>query len=370
MGSPIGVPARVPARYGRRAAAAALDLVVVNALLLLTFFVWTRFEPIRGEGVVDLPTLLKVVFVLAVGVYLIASAVSGRTLGMRALGLRILRVDGSESVGLASASVRSAVLLVMAWLCWSVTPFLLLAYAAWMLFNRRGQMLHDQIAATMVVQSVAVGATPDAVAGAEAELATVAPTQAQELLADLSRLRRRALTDLHPTSVPLLILGVLALGGGLAVGIDTASDSFGFLSSGLLYWMFAGPLGLAVTAWWYRRLRLRHGVQPGESTVVVIAILTGCLVLVPVFWTFSALVTAVGFLAVAVTQRSAVLAVASIVLGLAAGAEQHFGAISNGLAHVLPAGPIEQYSGSLTLAVLGSLLVVTALLARRREQLG
>ena len=82
-------------------------------------------------------------------------------------------------------------------------------------------------------------------------------------------------------------------------------------------------------------------------------------------------IAALGFLAVALVRRSRALAFAALVAGVVLALEEPFHSLSNGLVHVypkLPPEPLEQYSTSIILVVLGAGLVLAGTLALRRER--
>src|SRR5262245_54893043 len=93
--------------------------------------------------------------------------------------------------------------------------------------------------------------------------------QPEELLADLSRLRRQARAARHAYWFPLVLFGALIAasapffveptpppGVTMSVGRAHPLPSFGgvFTQPGLsYYWLAAIVTGLGLTGWWYRR---------------------------------------------------------------------------------------------------------------------
>jgi hypothetical protein len=141
-----------------------------------------------------------------------------------------------------------------------------------------------------------------------------------------------------------------------------------------LYWVAAGPVALAVTARWYRRYRLRDGAGPGEGDIVLVAVLTGCAAVVGAFLSLGGVVTAAGFLAVALARRIRIFAVAAAVSGVVIGLEQPFHALSNVLANAYPRLPVahllDQHGPTIVLTLLGPGLATVGGLILRQERSG
>jgi len=243
---------------------------------------------------------------------------------MRTLGLRIVRRDDGAALGPFKMLGRSFVLLLVAGLLFWVHPALVVAYSLAMLFNTNRQMLHDQIGCTLVIRTTLSVVTPKSAGTALPSLGKLEPPQAPALLEDLDQVRRRARGDLHAASVPLFVLGLLAIGGALADLSDPMMVT-------RFYWRFAGPAGLLVTALWFHRLQRRNGAGTGAGPLVTITILITCVAFASGFLPIGGVITAIGFVALAVTQRNRVLATAAAIFGLVAAAQQPFGFISNSL---------------------------------------
>ncbi len=352
---------------GARSGAALLDLLVAYAILVTTSWAWMFFaDPSAIADERPAPWYVTAIVAGLVWLYLTGTVAGGRTLGMRVARLRVLRADNAGSPGTARAAGRSLVLVAVCLLLLQVHPVLVVAYPLLMLVIPDRRLPHDLVAGTVVTSAVA----PTAAAAVQPISQHLDPGQARNLVADLDNLRRRSASDLHRASVPLIVLGLLALAGAAVEGLRDG-DLFVL---GWLFWVAAGPVGLLVTAWWYRRFRLRDGAGPGEADIVVIAVLVGCAALAGAFLPLGAVITAAGFLAVAVTRRSRVLAAAAIVFGVVVGLEQPFHALSLGIGdnapHLPVAGLVEAYGTSGIFAVLGMVLLLAGSLALRREQAG
>ena len=352
------------AGYRYRARAAVLDCFVLYAMYIVIRLIWLVIAQPRG-AVQNEPPLGHALNFVVIGIYVLATTALGRTLGMRTLGMRIVRRDDSAALGPLKVLSRSFVLLLVAGLLFWVQPALVVAYSLWMLFNTNRQMLHDQIAGTLVIRMTPSVVTPKTAGTALPSLGKLEPPQARALLDDLNQVRRRARGDLHAASVPLFVLGLLAIGGAVA----DLSDS---MLVTMLYWTFAGPAGLLVTALWFHRLQRRHGVGTGAGPLVTITILATCAALASGFFPIGGLITAIGFVALAVTQRNRVLATAAVIFGLVTAAQQPFGFISNSVYNRIPnataLGILEYHGSAVVYAILGSLLIGVGVRALRQER--
>lgn len=303
---------------------------------------------------------------MVIAIYVLATTALGRTLGMRALGQRIVRDDGA-ALGTLRVLVRSFVLLLATGMLFWVHPALVVAYSLWMLFNTKRQMLHDQIVGTVVTRTALSVMTPKTAGAARPSLGELDPPQAQALSDELEQVRRRARGDLHAASVPLFVLGLLAIGGALADLSDPMMVT-------RLYWTFAGPAGLLVTAWWFHRLQRRHGAGTGAGPLVTITILITCAAVASGFLPIGGVITAIGFVALAVTQRNRVLATAAVIFGLVTAAQQPFGFISNSVYNRIPdaaaLGILRYHGSAVVYAILGLLLLGVGVSAFRQERVG
>ncbi|MCX5247134.1 RDD family protein [Streptomyces sp. NBC_00201] len=360
---------RLPvAGFSARSGAALLDALIACAVLLIASWTWmfvTNASVGAQEQVV--PGYVTATSAALVWLYLTVTVSGGGTLGMRAAKLRVVRVRDASLPGPVKAAARSFVLLGTIWLLIAAHPALLVAYVLLMaMFPAR--LPHDMAARTAVVGPAFVTATPPtAVASvAPSSAPNLEPVQARALLAELDNLRRRSRADLHFVSPPLIALGALALMGAAVAGLEEGD----LIHLALLYWVAAGPVALLVTAWWYRRLRLRNGAGTGESDIILIAILVGCAAIVGTFLSLGGAFTALGFLTLAVTRRSRTLAAAAVLFGSTVELEQ-FRAVSYGLTNAYPNMPaahlLDAYGTVVILAGLGASLLVAGSLALRWE---
>jgi hypothetical protein len=198
-------------------------------------------------------------------------------------------------------------------------------------------------------------------------------TEAQALLRDAERLRRRARGDRHASSVPLLIFG------GLTV-ISAPLTLPRLFPLGDVFWLLAGPAGFLVTGWWYRRQQTRSGIGEGRGswTVAGVSILLA-LALLPVVWIAPLPIVGAGLLVLAVLQRNRYLAAWAAVLGLLGGLERFFVLSNrlNDLAYWLgwfqePRGQelLLDLASLIVFVALGGLLLAAGLVAWRRERAG
>jgi uncharacterized RDD family membrane protein YckC len=195
---------------------------------------------------------------------------------MAAVDLRIAGSDGAEA-SRARLLIRAVVLAAAVGALWWIEP-LLVAYPLWMLFNDKHQLAHDQVSDTVVVRRAAPIATPRAVDNARAQLDALEPPEAKVLLGDLDQLRLHARAKVRTASLPIFILGLLALGGMLANWLVNVVEEYYTL--GHYFWALAAPIGLAVTAWWFGRQQRVLGAGTRVGPMVVITSLVACAALV------------------------------------------------------------------------------------------
>jgi hypothetical protein len=196
---------------------------------------------------------------------------------------------------------------------------------------------------------------------------------AQALLRDAERLRRRGHGDRHASSVPLLIFGAITV-------IDAPLALPALWPWGDLFWLLAGPAGFLATGWWYRRQQARSGIGEGRGSYTVAGASTLlAFVLLPLVWIAPLPVVAAGLLVVAALQRNRYLAAWAAVFGLLGGLE-HFFVLSNRLYDLAgwlgwfreprDYGLLDELGPPIVFAALGGLLLAAGLLALRRERAG
>jgi uncharacterized RDD family membrane protein YckC len=91
-----------------------------------------------------------VVLVLALLYLVPATAITGRTLGMRGRKIRVVRVDGSP-VGWYASFVRFVIPIVLALAIPTIGPLIGLGLVLWGYRDPNGQGIHDKLARTIVV---------------------------------------------------------------------------------------------------------------------------------------------------------------------------------------------------------------------------
>jgi hypothetical protein len=198
-------------------------------------------------------------------------------------------------------------------------------------------------------------------------------TDAQTLLEDAERLRRRARGDRHASSVPLLIFGALTV-------ISAPLTLSTLWPAGGWYWLLAGPIGFLATGWWYRLQQSRSGIGEGRGSYTIAGVSTLlAFVLLPLVWIAPLPVVAAGLLVIAALQRNGYLAACAVVLGLLGGLE-HFFVLSNWLYDLAQwrgwfpeprdSGLLDDLGPAVVFVALGGLLLVAGLVALRRERVG
>jgi uncharacterized RDD family membrane protein YckC len=355
------------AGYRYRASAALMDCLVLYTMIFVIGTSWLIIARIPAGPAVEAPPQVSALIYVVIGIYILATTALGRTLGMRAMGLRIVRSDNGAALDPIRVLSRSLVLLLVAGLLFWVHPALVVAYSLWMLFNTKRQMMHDQIVGTLVTRRAPSVVLAKTAPVAQPSLAKLDQPQARALLDDLDQVRRKARGDLHAASVPLFILGLLAIGGALA-------DFSNSMMVSMLYWTFAGPVGLLLTAWRFHRLQRRHGVGTGASPLVPITILVTCAAVAYGLFLAGGVIAAIGFVALAITQRNRALATAAVIFGLVTGAQQYFGFISNSVYNRIPNASaltlLEHHGSAIVFAILGLLLLGVGVRALRQESTG
>ena len=169
-----------PARVGSRGLALILDIAVQALFVLLLIMLIGMGSSLLPAGVAD-GAFMQAAFTVAVILVFIAyptiaeTLTNGRSIGKRAVGLRVVRVDGGP-IRLRHALTRTLVGVAVEW------PGLLFPPLTWavalttMIFSPQGRRLGDQAAGTFVIHERSpapwgwVPAMPPRLAGWAAEL--------------------------------------------------------------------------------------------------------------------------------------------------------------------------------------------------------
>lgn len=139
VAAPLGV--RNPAGYSSRLLAALIDGGLMLAMVHVIGFAYVWLALPTEPAV---PTPVTVSMWALPALYVIATGVLGRTLGMMAAGLRITGADGVHVARLRllgrAALLCGVVAMIVALATWWLWPLLLLAYFLLMLTNPRHQL--------------------------------------------------------------------------------------------------------------------------------------------------------------------------------------------------------------------------------------
>ena len=137
------------AGIGSRFLAFAIDVLVQGIVVLAALIVAVALAPTGIAGSLAIALFLLVPLLVSVGYFAVAEALTaGRTPGKRAVGLRVIRLDGGAP-GLHEALVRNIVRIV---------DLVLGVGVAVMFFDRRSRRLGDLAAGTVVVREQRAGA--------------------------------------------------------------------------------------------------------------------------------------------------------------------------------------------------------------------
>lgn len=367
-----------PAGYGSRLSAALLDGLLITVLIYAVLFpaATTMQSEEDGSGLFGVPVPFTILIAVIVGLYITVGGVLGRTLGMWAVGLRITGADGCEPGRVRLLGRAAALIFVLAalvWLheigaLWGLDPLVLLAYSMWVLTNSRRQLPHDQLAGTVVVRRIAAPVSQQTLDKVRAHYGDLPTPVAKMLIGDLEQLRRRARGALHLASVPMFVLGLLALG--------TAAMSWNgdvhFFGASTIYLTLAAPAGLAATAWWFHRQQRSRGAGPGARSTVIITSFVTLVSLTTFFFPAPGIIAGAGFLAIAIIQRSLALGGAAIVFALVTSLELPWGVLSNALTNTSedPFGFTGMHGSFTVFTVLALVLFAAAAVTLRRERVG
>ena len=145
--APIGLECAGP---GRRLTGLLVDGIVFVVLLMVLFAVLSSVATIdqeafeAGDAAAEerVGAVLGALAIAALGYGWLLNAI-GWSPGKRALGLRLVRLDG-QPPGLGAGFARTV--------CWPLSVALLGLGLLWPLFDRNRQAWHDKLAATYVVR--------------------------------------------------------------------------------------------------------------------------------------------------------------------------------------------------------------------------
>jgi len=143
------------ARVGSRGLALLMDMLV-QVLAGLVFFLLTGaisaalLGPAADEALVDALATVSVVVVFVGYPTVVETLTNGRSLGKRAMGLRVVREDGGP-IRVRHALVRSLIGLAVEWPGLLFPPFTWAVALTTMLFSPQGRRLGDLAAGTFVI---------------------------------------------------------------------------------------------------------------------------------------------------------------------------------------------------------------------------
>jgi hypothetical protein len=187
------------------------------------------------------------------------------------------------------------------------------------------------------------------------------------VLVEVDQLQKLASADRRPSSVPLLVFGVLTLGCAAF-----ADDSLSLWA--LAYWVVAGPAGFLLIAAWYRRRRVQLGVGSGRGSYLKTGlVLLAAFALVLPLWAVPLPTIGVALLVLAVRQRNTYLGICAVAFGLLGGLAKIFvfdNALYRLAEHVGWHKATHGYFNGASImvyAVIGLLMVVAGFVARQRE---
>ncbi len=132
------------AGFWRRLGAFVIDGWILGAFADLLLLVTTGGLTARDVRNSHSP-VLWLSFPITMGYFtLFVGAARGQTLGMRALGVRVVSADGAGAIGYGRAFVR--------WITGYLSMIPLFLGFLWMLWDREKQCWHDKFASTYVVR--------------------------------------------------------------------------------------------------------------------------------------------------------------------------------------------------------------------------
>jgi uncharacterized RDD family membrane protein YckC len=352
-----------------RVLAAVLDGVALAALLVLTVWASAWSRPV-SPGSTPAPLWVLPVVALLWAVYLTVPTWRGATLGMRAVGLRIVRVGRQERLGFGRSAVRSLALVAVVLGLLAVRWWLVPLYLALMVLTAARRLPHDVLAGSVVLGTFGgVGSATEHLAPTQ-DLADLDPAEARDLLEDMGRMERDVRGDLHIPSVAVLTLGVLGLGGAAVALPDDMFSAWSFL-----YWAVAAPAGLILVLVLSVLVQRRAGIRRSRGWLVAATLVMLVAAVVAAFTPFGPVLVGLAFLAVAAHERSRLVGVAATAFAVVMGIQQLTGWFAYSLiANRIPGtalGDLTSEHGSAVVeGLIGAVLVVVGLVAYRSERAG
>lgn len=363
--------------FRRRAVAVVLDGAIGYTVLVAMSWLVQRIVPPSPAGPGQTPNWVPPVALVVLAAYGAVSTWRGATLGMRAVDLRLVDDRDAGPVEFWRCTGRSGILLTALVALYAIDPWLVPAYGLLMFQNDARQLPHDLLTRTRVVHphrvTGAAGGPGRDTASADpvgsATVATLDPEQARSLLEELTGVMRRVRGDAHGSSVAVLILGAIAIGGAL---VALTEGDLSFLSFG--YWALAAPSGLLLIRWWLRRVQRRAGIRPAQGWLVTITVIAAVAPFVGNLFPYGAFTVGLAFLAVAVHERSRLTAATAVGFGVVVGLEQPWRFISSSVfANRFPGTSIGTFMGgdhgtSAVYAGLGIVLLVVGAITLRGDR--
>ncbi|MER6809132.1 RDD family protein [Spirillospora sp. NPDC000708] len=177
------VDPNAPASRGLRFAAGLIDRFIVglfNVPVVLFAIRWDRLREVADTGqsldnpldAYDLPRLAvgyAVAMLLGVAYYTVQHAVWGKTIGKRAVGIRVVRADDRTAAGWGQIIARQGFVFLTDAITTALTllvpfgglfGFVALLDNAWILWDRDRRAVHDKVAGTVVVRAPAWAPDP------------------------------------------------------------------------------------------------------------------------------------------------------------------------------------------------------------------
>ncbi len=132
------------AELNTRALALFIDLVIVSLIALIAYGVGMFFlgDSDSGSENVFMPIYL-LLFILASSYFVVFNGYTGRTIGKKLMGIRIISDEGG-SIGFWRSFVR--------WIGYYVSAIFLFVGFLWSFFDQNAQSWHDKLAGTFVVK--------------------------------------------------------------------------------------------------------------------------------------------------------------------------------------------------------------------------